>query len=328
MKDEKSFNKSLVARAHPCSIQNAAQNPPNEVLQSSNTDLESVALKLARDSKAWCGLLNRVRGGISNIWAIGNLELFANMKTIGVVGARAISAYAIECISRDIPRLVHSGFTVISGGAKGVDFYAHQSALHAGGRTIVVLPDPAPKKDWAKHRIYKLLSHYTPEQWLVLFPHSPWTKPNRRLYVSRNRYIVDLSQRLLVVEGRHQSGTAHSARIASQRGYNQYTYPRRQESPMGEVPNQLISEGLAQIGIARLLDFESRNIKESLVPEGPIFLSDNALCKLLKSMGGRASLNDLLRHYKSATEFYADYGGAISEGTIKRQGALLCLKNF
>src|SRR3989304_4741009 len=66
-------------------------------------------------------------------------ELKEDEKNIAVVGSRFASPYgnmASEALSRD---LVRSGYTVISGMARGIDTAAHKGALSVGGRTIAVL---------------------------------------------------------------------------------------------------------------------------------------------------------------------------------------------
>jgi DNA processing protein len=58
---------------------------------------------------------------------------------VAIVGTRRITAYGRQITGRIASDLVHSGVTVVSGLARGVDAVAHQAALDAGGRTLAIL---------------------------------------------------------------------------------------------------------------------------------------------------------------------------------------------
>jgi hypothetical protein len=57
---------------------------------------------------------------------------------IGMVGSRKHTAYGETVTQRIAGELSSSGFTVISGLARGIDTLSHKSSLAAGGRTIAV----------------------------------------------------------------------------------------------------------------------------------------------------------------------------------------------
>ena len=58
---------------------------------------------------------------------------------IAVVGTRNPDSYGRIVADSFSEQLVQKGFTIVSGMARGVDTYAHQSAIKTGGRTIAVL---------------------------------------------------------------------------------------------------------------------------------------------------------------------------------------------
>lgn len=60
-------------------------------------------------------------------------------KTVGVVGTRRCSPYA-SSVAREIGHVAATcGWSVISGGAKGVDAASHNGCLEGGGMTVAVL---------------------------------------------------------------------------------------------------------------------------------------------------------------------------------------------
>lgn len=74
------------------------------------------------------------------LWVRGRGDLDALLdRSVAVVGARKCSAYGAH-VSADLSQgLAERGWTVVSGGAYGVDSFALRGALSAGGRCVVVL---------------------------------------------------------------------------------------------------------------------------------------------------------------------------------------------
>ena len=60
-------------------------------------------------------------------------------RSVAIVGARAATGYGGHVASDMAYGVAEQGWTVLSGGAFGIDAAAHRGALAAGGRTVAVL---------------------------------------------------------------------------------------------------------------------------------------------------------------------------------------------
>ena len=74
------------------------------------------------------------------LWVRGPLDVrLSLLRSVAVVGARAATQYGEGVASGLGSDLATLGWTVVSGGAFGIDAAAHQGALVVGGSTIAVL---------------------------------------------------------------------------------------------------------------------------------------------------------------------------------------------
>src|SRR5690606_39956473 len=64
---------------------------------------------------------------------------FSCLRSVAVVGARAATSYGVHVAAQFGVGLSEAGWTVVSGGAFGIDGAAHRGSLAAGGTTVVVL---------------------------------------------------------------------------------------------------------------------------------------------------------------------------------------------
>jgi DNA processing protein len=159
---------------------------------------------------------------------------------MAVVGSRKPSNYGQLMTQRLSAALVQSGFTVVSGLARGIDSLAHQGALQAGGRTLAVLGSGInviyPPEN---RRLCDTIS--THGAVLSEFPLD--TKPDRWNFPRRNRIISGLSLGTLVVEAAANSGALHTARHALEQGREVFAVPGRIDVPNSRGTNALIKNG-------------------------------------------------------------------------------------
>ncbi len=176
------------------------------------------------------------------IYFKGGLEFNFN-KTLAVVGSRNHSYYGEKVLNSLISYLIEKEIVIVSGLAIGIDSLAHQKTIENKGKTIAVLGSsleedniyPAKNKLLAKKIINSggaLISE---------FPLS--TGPLKQNFPLRNRIISGLSQAVLVIEARENSGSLITANQALEQGREIMAIPGNIFSPFSSGSNELISLG-------------------------------------------------------------------------------------
>lgn len=140
---------------------------------------------------------------------------FWALRSVAVVGARGCTDYGVHVASVLGSGLSEKGWTVVSGGAYGVDGAAHRGALAAGGATIGVLACGVDVCYPPGHA--ELLSRIA-EQGLLIAELPPRDHPTPSRFVLRNRVIAALTRGTVVVEAALRSGSLSTARHARRLG--------------------------------------------------------------------------------------------------------------
>ncbi|WP_433130480.1 DNA-processing protein DprA [Micromonospora sp. CA-240977] len=144
-----------------------------------------------------------VRGG----WPLGE----ALDRSVAVVGARAATGYGQHVATELGYGLAERDWTVVSGGAFGIDAAAHRGALNAGGLTVAVLAcgldRPYPMGNAA-------LFDRIADTGLLVSEWPPGAEPLRPRFLIRNRVIAAGTLGTVVVEASARSGATQTARRA------------------------------------------------------------------------------------------------------------------
>ncbi len=157
-----------------------------------------------------------------------------------IVGSRAASTQGRLNAETIAGKLAGLGLTIVSGLAMGIDTWAHQGALMAGGRTIALLgcgldhPYPKYNRD-LRERIAEhgaLVSEFP-----LGAPPLPMNFPRR------NRLISGISMGTLVVEAAKKSGSLITAKFALDQGRDVFAIPGNIRSPLSSGVNALIKKG-------------------------------------------------------------------------------------
>ena len=173
------------------------------------------------------------------IFAKGDISLL-NSKSIAIVGSREPSKYGIYVAEKFSKELSKEGITIVSGLARGIDTFAHVGALSSFGKTIALLGsgiDVVYPKENAKY--YREIS----EKGLIISEYIVGTAPESKNFPQRNRIISGLSDGVLVVEARKNSGTMITTDFALEQGKELYVIPGNITSNLSAGTNNLIKEG-------------------------------------------------------------------------------------
>jgi DNA processing protein len=146
------------------------------------------------------------------LWLRGTADLrYACLRSVSVVGARAATGYGSHVCTEMAAALAERGWTVVSGGAYGIDSGAHRAALSADGLTIAVL---ASGLSYGYPRGHHELFAGIAAQGVVVSECPPDRAPTRPGFLIRNRLIAALSRGTVVIEAALRSGALNTAKHA------------------------------------------------------------------------------------------------------------------
>jgi DNA processing protein len=177
------------------------------------------------------------------LFAIGRTELMTS-HGIAIVGTRRPTPYGIAATERLSADLAKAGLTIISGMARGIDTAAHRAALAEGGSTLAVLGCGVDVLYPADNRqLYRDIADHG-----LLVSEFPMGAPAYpQNFPIRNRIVSGLALGVLVVEGAQHSGSAITAKLATDQGREVFAVPGNITAKMSWGPNLLIKAGTAKL---------------------------------------------------------------------------------
>lgn len=142
---------------------------------------------------------------------------------IAVVGKREASRESLAFTEQLTRALVREGFSIVSGGALGIDAAAHRAAIAAGGRTAALIGSGLARVQ-AQH--VELFREIVDGGGAIVSPFEDRTAAKNHQFFRRNELVVLLSQATVVIECGYRSGARNTAHHA-----------RKHRRPLGVVPH-------------------------------------------------------------------------------------------
>lgn len=135
------------------------------------------------------------------LFGLGNQQLL-NQTSLGIVGSRSITENDELFAADKAKQAVEEGYTIISGGAKGVDQAAMRAALEHGGQSIGILADGIYTNE--TRRIF--LNYLRQGALVLISPFFPEAGFSVGSAMARNKFIYTMSEAVIVVKSDKDKG--------------------------------------------------------------------------------------------------------------------------
>lgn len=177
---------------------------------------------------------------------------------VAVIGTRRPTPEAY-CFAQELALdLAKAGVAVVSGGAVGIDTAAHEGALRAGARTLVVAPSsycsPYPEAN------RELFARIVAGGGGYLSPFNEPMKAQRHLFFARNALLVSLCVAVILVQAPYRSGARNATQWARKLGRPYWVVPHPPWCPQGGASvAELRSGGLPLAGANDVRSWLAKN---------------------------------------------------------------------
>ncbi|MDP9996894.1 DNA-processing protein DprA [Pseudarthrobacter sulfonivorans] len=151
-------------------------------------------------------------------WRGVEQELPGPSRSVALVGSRDSTSYGASVTGDLAYSLAQRGFTIVSGGAYGIDAHAHRAALAGGAGAVPTIAVMAGGVDRFYPAGNEDLLRAVCNQGAVLAEVPPGSAPTRYRFLQRNRLIAALAAVTVVVEARWRSGALNTAHHAETLG--------------------------------------------------------------------------------------------------------------
>lgn len=181
------------------------------------------------------------------LWVRGSGSALRQLgQSISIVGSRGATSYGEFATNAMVSALVPKGYSIVSGGAYGIDGIAHRSTLALRGNTVAVMAGGLDKfYPSGNSEMLRRIS----QTGAVISEVPPGTVPSKWRFLQRNRLISALSQSTLVVEANWRSGALNTVSHSERLERPVYAVPGPITSPKSAGTNKLIAENRAQLVI-------------------------------------------------------------------------------
>lgn len=206
---------------------------------------KSESLFIEPSHELWPNQLNDLPNPPFGLVIQGQFEFMEQLnKSISIVGTRNPTNYGLRIASDFAAGLVDREWSVVSGGAFGIDSAAHHGAISAEGITFGVLGGGVNKPyPLANEKLFYEIR----AKGVLISEVMPSINPVPHRFLIRNRIIAALSKGTVVVEAAYRSGSLRTARDAAEIYRPVMAIPGPINVPTSEGCHKLISERCAEL---------------------------------------------------------------------------------
>jgi DNA processing protein len=198
---------------------------------------------LTPEDPQWPSLLDDLEVPPVALIVKGDLEILT-AESLAIVGTRNPTPYGIRNAQEFAAGFVDRGWSIVSGGAYGIDSAAHKGALIAEGSTIAVTASGLDSTYPAGNQ--RLFDEIV-ENGAIITEYLPGAIARPHRFLVRNRLIAALSRGTVVVEAAFRSGSLRTARDASDLLRPVMAIPGPINAPTSEGCHRLIGERSAEL---------------------------------------------------------------------------------
>jgi DNA protecting protein DprA len=187
----------------------------------------------------------------------GNVSAL-QQRSLAIVGTRNPTSYGARIAGDFAAGFADREWAIVSGGAYGIDSYAHKGALIAEGVTVAVIASGIDINYPAGNtRLFAEIC----ESGVMVTESMPGQRALPHRFLTRNRLIASISKATLVVEAAFRSGSLRTARDAAEMFRPVMAIPGPINSPTSEGCHRLIGERAAEIvtSVADAVEFVGAN---------------------------------------------------------------------
>lgn len=175
------------------------------------------------------------------LYVLGTLP---EARRAAVVGSRDVDRYGVERARAVTQALVLAGVELVSGGALGVDEKSHTFALTAGARTVAVVGTGLSNCYPSAHQdLYERIA----ARGAVVSEFALDGGGQRAHFPRRNRTIAGLSEAVVFVRGKKDSGAISTCEAAQKLARPVFAVPGQVGDPRAEGPNRMLAAGVARV---------------------------------------------------------------------------------
>ncbi len=167
----------------------------------------------------------------------GDISLL-KMSSVGIVGSRIVDLEIEQEVDLVVSNL-NKNYCLVSGLARGVDGLSHKYGLRHGFKLISVLGSGI---DYCYPRENQWLYDIEKYEHLILSEYPFATKPAKQNFPFRNRIIAALSEKMIIIAAKINSGSMHTVDFTLELSKDIYCLPKNIRS-LYDGNNYLIKNG-------------------------------------------------------------------------------------